>query len=68
MYIKKARAFENPKMTKKKNLLKLVMQEAHRIWKKKVWLFFGECVRDAWMTIRTGLRRKAINVAQVSLF
>lgn len=68
MYIKKARAFENPKMTKKKNLLKLVMREAHRIWKKKVWLFFGECVRDAWMTIRTGLRRKAINVAQVSLF
>lgn len=55
-------------MTKKKNLLKLVMQEAHRIWKKGIWLFFGECLRDAWMNIKTGMRRKAINVAQVSLF
>lgn len=68
MYIRKKTKFENPKMTKKKNLLKLVMQEAHRLWKKKIWLFFGECVRDAWMGVRTGMRKKAINVAQVSLF
>ena len=68
MYIKKASRHENPKMTKKKNLLKYVMQEAHRIWKRKVWLFFGECVRDAWMIVRSGMRTKKINVAQVSLF
>lgn len=68
MYIKKRQRFENPKMVKKKNLLRLVMQEAHRLWKKRVWLFFGECVRDAWMTVRSGMRRKQINVAQVSLF
>lgn len=67
MYIRKTTS-ESPKMTKKKNLLKLVMQEAHRLWRKKVWLFFGECLRDAWMTIRSGMRRKQINVAQVSLF
>jgi hypothetical protein len=68
MYIRKPRAFENPKMTKKKNLLRLVMREAHRLWQKKVWLFFGECVRDAWMNVRSGMRKKSINVAQVSLF
>ncbi len=68
MYIRKPRPYENPKMTKKKTLLRLVMQEAHRLWRKKVWLFFGECLRDAWMTIRSGMRRKQINVAQVSLF
>lgn len=68
MYIRKLQRFENPKMTKKKTLLKLVMQEAHRLWQKRVWLFFGECLRDAWMVIRTGVRRKKINVAQVSLF
>ena len=68
MYIKRARSFENPKMTKKKTLLKYVMQEAHRIWKKRTWLFFGECVRDAWMIVRSGMRTKKINVAQVSLF
>ncbi|MBO0933920.1 hypothetical protein J2I48_23120 [Fibrella sp. HMF5036] len=68
MYVPKVRKFENPKMTKKKTLLRLVMQEAHRLWRKKVWLFFGECVRDAWMNIRSGMRKKAINVAQVSLF
>ena len=68
MYIRKLQRFENPKMTKKKTLLKLVMQEAHRLWKKHVWLFFGECVRDAWMNVRTGMRSKRINVAQVSLF
>ncbi|GAB3767784.1 hypothetical protein GCM10028818_01190 [Spirosoma horti] len=68
MYIRKPTKFENPKMTKKKNLLKMVMKEAHRLWKKGIWLFFGECVRDAWMNVRTGLRRKQINVAQVSLF
>lgn len=49
-------------------MLKYVMQEAHRIWKTGIWLFFGECLRDAWMTIRSGMRTKKINVAQVSLF
>ncbi|GAB3886054.1 hypothetical protein [Spirosoma agri] len=68
MYIRKTQSVENPKMTKKKNMLKLVMKEAHRLWKKKTWLFFGECVRDAWMSIRSGMRKKQINVAQVSLF
>ena len=68
MYIKKGWAFENPKMTKKKTLLKYVMQEAHRLWKKRTWLFFSECLRDAWMAVRTGMRTKKINVAQVSLF
>lgn len=68
IYTAKPRAFENPRMTKKKTLLRLVMQEAHRIWKKRAWLFFGECLRDAWMTIRTGMRRKQINVSQMKLF
>ena len=68
MYIKKPGRFENPKMTKKKTLLKYVMQEAHRLWKKRIWLFFSECLRDAWMNVRTGMRSKKINVAQVSLF
>lgn len=68
VYVSRTRKFENPKMTKKRTLLKLVMQEAHRIWQKRVWLFFGECLRDAWMTVRSGMRTKKINVAQVSLF
>ncbi|CCH00305.1 hypothetical protein FAES_2296 [Fibrella aestuarina BUZ 2] len=68
MYIRKPRKFENPKMTKKKTLLRHVMREAHRLWKKRIWLFFGECLRDAWMNIRSGMRKKTINVAQVSLF
>jgi len=68
VYVPKARKFENPKMTKKKTLLKYVMQEAHRLWKKRIWLFFSECLRDAWMNVRSGMRRKQINVAQVSLF
>lgn len=68
MYIKRHRKHENPKMTKKKTLLKYVMQEAHRIWKKRLWLFFSECLRDAWMIVRSGMRTKKINVAQVSLF
>lgn len=68
VYVSKVRKFENPKMTRKKTLLKYVMQEAHRLWKKRIWLFFGECLRDAWMNIRSGMRKKAINVAQVSLF
>ncbi|MEZ0607851.1 hypothetical protein ACAW74_05005 [Fibrella sp. WM1] len=55
-------------MTKKKTLLRHVMREAHRLWKKRIWLFFGECLRDAWMNIRSGMRKKTINVAQVSLF
>ena len=55
-------------MTKKKTLLRYVMQEAHRIWKKRIWLFFSECLRDAWMNIRTGMRKKQINISQVSLF
>jgi len=68
VYVPKSRRFENPKMTKKKNLLKMIMQEAHRLWKKRTWLFFSECLRDAWMNVRSGMRRKQINVAQVSLF
>ncbi|OIN61316.1 hypothetical protein BLX24_03700 [Arsenicibacter rosenii] len=68
MYTRKPRKFENPKMTKKKSFLKHVMREAWRIFKTGRWLFFGEALRDAWMHIKTGVRKKLINVAQVTLF